>query len=205
MIVADDVQRRVETYLATVRRRLRPLDRDLVDDVVEELRSHILDRAAAGGTLTAGGVDAALAALGTPEALAGEYLTDELLARAAVSRSPVRVVESLFRWASLSISGFLVLSGALLGYFLGGVLLVAALSRPFHPAAAGLWTFSGAGDLTVSLRLGFGTPPPGGRELLGWWLVPLGLAGGYGLIILTTWLALAGAGRFRRSPMSSPR
>jgi uncharacterized membrane protein len=37
----------------------------------------------------AGGVDATLDSLGNPEELASQYLTDNLLARAEVSRSPV--------------------------------------------------------------------------------------------------------------------
>jgi len=67
--------------------------------IVEELRSHILDKASANGEATAAGVDAALAALGRPEDLAREYVTDAVLARAEVSRSPVRILKSLFRWA----------------------------------------------------------------------------------------------------------
>ena len=38
----------------------------------------------------------------------------------------------------------------------------------------------------ISLRLGFGSAPPGGRELLGWWIVPIGLVVGCGLVMLTT-------------------
>ena len=52
-------------------------------EIVQELRSHILEKDAGGN------VDSALAALGSPEELAGRYLTDSLLARAAGSRSPV--------------------------------------------------------------------------------------------------------------------
>ena len=64
-------------------------------------------------------VDAALAALGSPEELASEYMTDKLLARAEVSRSPVRILESLFRWASLSVAGFFVFLASIVGYLLG--------------------------------------------------------------------------------------
>jgi hypothetical protein len=197
---ANDAQQRVETYLARLRVRLRGINDLDVREIVEELRFHILDKAGVSGEVTAGGVDAALAALGSPEELASEYLTDSLLARAEVSRSPVQILESLFRWASLSVAGFFVLLGSILGYFFGVVFLLCALVKPFHPQTAGLWVFrDSTGNLVTSLRLGFGIPPEGGREVLGWWIVPIGLVVGCGLLMLTTRFALWCAGVYRRS------
>jgi hypothetical protein len=169
-------------------------------EIVEELRSHIVDRASAGGEVTAGGVDAALAALGSAEELANEYMTDNLLARAEASRSPVRILGSLFRWASLSVAGFFVLLGSIVGYFLGGAFILCAVLKPFQPATAGLWVLpDGADDITYSLRLGFSSVPVGGREVLGWWIVPLGLVVGGALVISTTLFALWCARQYRRS------
>src|SRR6202034_1025383 len=98
-------------YLARLRQRLRGMHHEDVHEIVEELRSHIVDKAAEGGQLPADGVDQALAALGSPEELASQYMSAYLLARAEVSRSPVRIMQSLSRWASLSVAGFLVLLG----------------------------------------------------------------------------------------------
>src|SRR5271155_5480136 len=95
-----EAQQRIEAYLGRLRRRLRGMNDEDVREIVEELRSHIIDRATANGEVTAGGVDAALAKLGSPEDLAVEYMTDALLARAEVSRSPLRILASLFRWGS---------------------------------------------------------------------------------------------------------
>src|SRR5579864_7419968 len=102
MTMAEDARQRMEAYLVSLRRRLRGMNPDDVRDIIEELRSHITDKAASGGDVTTAGIEAALAALGTPEELAGQYMTDALLARAEVSRSPLRILDSLFRWASLS-------------------------------------------------------------------------------------------------------
>ena len=110
---------------------------DDVREIVEELRSHITDKVAAGGEVTLAGVDAAIARLGTPEELASQYTTDDLLARAEVSRSPLRILESFFRWASLSVAGFFVLIGTLLGYSLGVTLVLSALLKTIHPRTAG--------------------------------------------------------------------
>src|ERR1700687_316178 len=114
MTMPVDAQQRIDAYLGRLRQRLRGVKDEEVREIVEELRSHIMDKAAASGEATAAGVDAALAALGNPEELANEYMTDNLLARAEASRSPVRILESLFRWASLSVAGFFVLVGSMI-------------------------------------------------------------------------------------------
>jgi|SRR5271165_405844 len=200
MITSGDAQPRIEAYLGRLQQRLRGMNDDDVREIVEEMRSHLTDKAAAGGELTAAGIDAAIAALGTPEELASQYVTDDLLARAEVSRSPLRILESLFRWASLSVAGFFVLMSTLLGYFLGTTLALSALLKTIHPHTAGLWVIpDGAGDYDLSLRLGFGSVPVGGRELLGWWIVPAGLFVGCGLVVLTTRFALWSVRQYRKS------
>jgi hypothetical protein len=100
----------------------------------------------------------------------------------------------------MSIAGFLVLIGAITGYFVGVVFLLVALLKPFHPATAGLWALpDGADDLELSVRMGFGAAPSNGHELLGWWIVPLGIVVGCGLVILTTRFALWCVRVYRRS------
>jgi hypothetical protein len=200
MTTSGDAQQTIEAYLSRLRQRLRGMNDDDVREIVEEMRSHITDKAAAGGEVTAAGVAAAISRLGTPEELASQYTTDDLLARAEVSRSPFRILEGLFRWASLSVAGFFVLMGSLLGYFLGATLVLSALLKTIHPRTAGLWLFpSGPDDYELSLRMGFGAVPLGGRELLGWWIVPAGLFVGCGLVVLTTRFALWCVRQYRKS------
>ncbi len=200
MSMADDAQQKIAAYLGQLGQRLRGMNEGDRREIVEELRSHITDKASAGGEVTAGGVDAAIAGLGSPEELAGQYMTDALLARAEASRSPVRILESLFRWGSLSVAGFFVLMGSVLGYFLGVVFILVALLKTIHPHSAGLWILpDGTGDYQFSLRLGFGGVPAGGREVLGWWIVPIGLALGFWLVMLTTRFALWCVGQYRKS------
>jgi hypothetical protein len=195
-MLSADTQQQIESYLRRLRHGLRGMNGSEADDIVAELRSHIVEKSAAEGAR----VEAILAALGSPERLANEYLTDDLLARAEVSRSPWRVLEGLFRWGSLSVAGFFALLAAITGYFFGGAFLLCALLKPFHPQSAGLWAFhTGAGDVEYSLHLGFANPPDGGRELLGWWIIPIGLALGGGFVLLTSYFALWFARRFRPS------
>ena len=200
MTMAGDTQQKVEAYLGRLRQLLRGMNAEDAREIIDELRSHLMDRVAATGEATDAGVDAALAALGSPEELANEYMTHNLLARAEASRSPVRILESLFRWASLSVAGFFVLVSSVMGYFLGTVFLLVAALKPFHPQTAGLWLLRGsAGDPEISIRLGFGTVPATGRDVLGWWIVPIGLLAGCAVLMLTTRFALWCARQYRRS------
>jgi hypothetical protein len=199
MAMADEAQQKIDAYLNRIRGRLRGLPAEERREILEELRSHLLEKAVAGG-MTGGAVDAALESLGSPEELAREYVTDELLARAEVSRSPLRILDSLFRWASLSIAGFLVLLGSVTGYLLGVVFLLVAALKPFHPETAGVWASRDAsGDLSLSVHMGFGYAPLVGREVLGWWIVPLGLLAGCLLLILTTRFGLWCVRFYRKS------
>ena len=199
-MTGGDSRQRIEAYLGTLRGRLRGIPEQEVREIVDELRSHIIDRSAAAGEITATGVDAALAALGTPEELASQYMTDNLLARAEVSRSPLQILRSLFRWASLSVAGFCVLLGSVVGYFFGAVFILVGMLKPFHPHSAGLWIFpNGSGECEMSFRLGFGSVPAGGRDLLGWWIVPIGWIAGCGLVMLTTHIAVWFVRQYRKS------
>jgi uncharacterized membrane protein len=201
----QDPQKAIEAYLSRLRQRLRGLNDEDAREIIEELRSHIVDKSATDGPITIASVDAALADLGDPEELASQYTTDNLLARAEVSRSPLRILKSLFHWASLSIAGFFVLLGSFLGYFFGAVLMLVAALKLVHPRTAGLWVFpNGSGDVELSFRLGFGSVPAGGRDLFGWWIVPIGWIAGGALVMLTTYIAIWFVRQYRKS-LSLPR
>ncbi len=199
MTISADSQLAIDAYLKVLRKRLRGLSEQVSDDVVKEIRSHILDKASMEGQLTEGSVASVLADLGSPEELASQYVTDELLARAQVTRSPWLVVRSLFRWASLSFVGLCILTFSVLGYFLAGSFALCAMLKPIHPQTAGLWLLpSPEDDYSFSLRLGFSSPPAHGRELLGWWIVPIGLAFAMGLVLLTFHFGLWSIRKFWR-------
>lgn len=191
-------QKQVDAYLARLRQRLRGLTPTEADEIVAELRAHIEEKIA-GMRTPSESVKSILAALGTPEALAREYMTSELLARAQVSRSPMRVLQGVFHLASLSFLGFVVFFATVVGYYLGGVFLFAALAKLINPQTAGLWVVPNGSDIEYSLRLGFVGPPGAGREVLGWWIVPLGLLLGCALLVLTTRCALWAVRQYRQS------
>ena len=202
--MTDDTQQLIEAYLTRLRNLLGKqssgLNAEDIREIVEELRSHILDKLASSEAVTPASVKAALASLGSPEELSSQYLTDSFLAKIEVSRSPVRLLENLFRWASLSIAGFFVLVGSLFGYFLGVLFILLAILKPFYPQSAGLWaSHDSTGDLELSFRLGLGRVPAGARDVFGWWIVPIGLLAGCALVFLTTRFAAWCARQYRKS------
>jgi uncharacterized membrane protein len=169
-----------------------------VDDILAELRSHVRDSGAPGREPTEAELTAVLARLGSPSALAASYRADRLLQEAARSRSPWRLLTGLSRLAAWSVAGGFALCGAVFGYVLAASFFLAAIVKPFRPERAGLFR----ADDTLSLHLGLsGSAAPMGEELLGWWIVPLGvLLGGmaYGLTVSFARWAIR---RYRRRPL----
>jgi len=195
-----DGARRLDGYLEDLRARLGALPEAQVAEIVAELRSHVRDSAE--GELTDGVVAAALERLGSPAELASLYETESLLVRAGRSESPWLLVKGLCRWATVSIAGAFAFLGLIIGYVVAASFLCAALVKPFAPDRVGLWM---AGD-EISLHLGLVEPPPAqGNEVLGWWIVPLGLLLGAAALWLTRWLARWAIRRFRREPLAAAR
>ena len=86
------------------------------------------------------------------------------------------------------------------GYVLAASFFLAAMLKPFRPERAGLFRTAAGDELTLRLGLS-GSPTPPGEELLGWWIVPLGvLLGGtaYGLTVSFARWAIR---RYRRRPL----
>jgi hypothetical protein len=133
----DEAQRRIEAYLRRVRARLRGLNPPDIREIVEELRSHILDQAASGEDVTVAAVDKALVALGTPEELATSTSpTTSWLVRKSAEVSGVRSGKSL-SMGKPSAASFLVLLGSVAGYSFGTIFVLGAALKPLHPQNAG--------------------------------------------------------------------
>jgi len=94
------------------------------------------------------------------------------------------VLRGVARLVGLSVYGLFAFVVSLLGYALGLGLVIVALVKPFQPHNVGLWRLPDAHD-PWSFTLG-ATSSPHGQELLGWWIIPLGLLVGP-LIAWLTW------------------
>ena len=157
--------------------------------------------ASIGGEVSNADLAEALRRLGAPRELAALYLTDRMLERAQRSWSPRLLLNGVIRLAARSTAGVFVLLGLVVGYIIATSFFLAAILKPFAPTRVGLWRLAG-GEL--SLRLGFGSSVPG-DELLGWWIIPIGLAAAGGGVWIATWLVHEAIRRARRSPLPGTR
>jgi hypothetical protein len=182
MTLSAESQKTVDAYLAALRKQLRELMDEDVNDIVAEIRAHILDKTS--GEAAGDSVSSTLAALGTPEELAGRYRTEELLKRASMSRSPAFILRSLLRWATLSVAGLLVFAISVVGYVVGGWLSILGVLKLISPHTTGLYGEFSEHTWSLSFQSG-GQPAANVHELLGWWLLPVGLLLGPVLFFLT--------------------
>jgi len=169
-----DVGPTIDRYLERVCDGLDGLPRAKKDEILLELRSHLLDRAAAGD------VNDAMASLGAPEMLAREYREDDMVARAECARSPLTLLHSLILLRRRSAAGWIVLFLCALGYAWAIALAAAAVEKILSPRDVGFLVGAGMPRLTVD-----GASPQGFHEILGWWIVPIGLATCAILLVVT--------------------
>lgn len=192
----DEAKRALDAWIGQVRAALKGLPPEEIDDIARELSSHAFERAG-GPAADAVAMAGALEALGRPRELAGLYLGERIAARVERNRSPWQVMRAVWRLASMSADAGFVLAVSLAGYALAGVFLLTALAKPFWPDRVGLWRLpTPDGDLSISLGRSL---HPVGQELLGWWIVPLGLLLGAAIAFLTWRFGLAGVRRLGRA------
>lgn len=156
-------------YLRELRIRLHGLPPTEIEDILREVASHLAECQEA--------TTVALAGLGPADALAESYLAQRecpsVLRRSADGAWLQRAGQNLVRavWD---------VAAGVTGYALGLCLLAAAFLKPVFPQRTGLWALPD-GD-SYSLNLGLDSTPIVGHELLGWWLVPIGVALGVSLL-----------------------
>ena len=175
----EELQTRIDTYLMKLRRSLGELPAEDVNDILREIRGHILERAENGSELTNEKLVQILRDLGQPEEIGPLYQREASVARARSSLSPWLILRATMRWGMNSILGLAVFIAGLFGYGLALGLIISAFLKPFDPGHVGAWvTDSGFTIGTLS--------HPTQPDLLGWWIIPVGLVVGATLLVATT-------------------
>lgn len=193
MTTAVGRETRIDSYLARVRTALRGVPEGDIEDILRELRSHAVELSGRDGQ----GMEEALRSLGDPVELAKTYQAENRMVRAECSRSPLVILEGLRHTTRTRLGRVAATALYLLGYINLFILWAAAAEKLITPSRGGLWYVPGdSWSLTLVI---FDYPPPGARELLGWWLVPIGLLAGWGVKVLTDRLAQWWIARYRRS------
>ena len=214
----------VDEYCKRLSKALHKVPSPERDDFVREVRSHILERVNAKSEITAHALTEIFRAVGEPRELAAEYRTQAMLREATRDKAswlmrPWVLLRTTLRWGLTSLTGLVVFFVTLIGYGCTIVFYLCALLKPIFPSRIGLWLaaqhtlslgyWNGRSSETEVYGLSvrppisfvFGTLGPTDgpiRELLGYWLIPVGFLCGalffIAITIFVRWLI----GRFRR-------
>jgi hypothetical protein len=150
------------------------------------------------GNLSVKAVEAAIAELGAPREVARLNVTERVAAELETNRSPLRVLHAVGRLASLSVYGLFAFLVSFTGYAAAAAFLITAAVKPFAWRRAGLWRLPDGPD-KYSWALGLTDNPHRGQELLGGWIMPIGLAAGLLLGWLTWRFGIFSVRRMRRA------
>lgn len=195
MIATAGSEPKIETYLGRVRTALRGLPEREIEDILLELRSHVVELTSDGRN-----IEGTLSSLGDPVELAKTYRAENQMVHAECSGSPLVILQGL-RHASRSALGRVTASALYaFGYINVLTLWAAAIDKVFAPSRTGIWYTPG--KLWSLSLVTDGNPTAGARELLRWWLVPIALAIGWALRYVTDRIARWWIGRYRRSKIS---
>lgn len=159
----------IRAYIDALAKHLGRLDKADADEVVREIESHIhdvVDHAEARGELV--DVAALLAGFGAPQALAAQYVAH--IQSGAPPPAGFRVIQRVTR----TVTRGLYYSMGAFGYSIAIAFLLLAVAKLMDPSLVGAWTTDGGESVAVTWS---GSPYPHARELLGYWLVPIAVAG----------------------------
>ncbi len=199
----------IDRYLARFDQGLAGIPSADRDDILLEIRTHILDSFT--GSDDEAEIHRVLSALGEPDQLAKRYRTEFLLARAGRSFSPWTLLRTSWQWAKTGAKGLGVFFLALAGYGSGLALTATVFLKPFYGSRVGLWI----GDKSLHFGMGnfqaLSLPGPGGvhRELLGDWYIPVTTALAFAIVVGTTQalrllMRRKSAGRSTQTPARMP-
>jgi hypothetical protein len=189
------LQRQIDAYLARLRQALVGLPPQEIAEIVREIHGHILERAESMDPLIEAGLAGILGALGDPQDIGSLYQSRAMVARARASTSPWLILRTTVRWAGKSIAGLLMSFFAIFGYTFGVCWIVGAVLKFFDPDRVGLWVGPQSWDMSLGTLTVAERTREHATEVLGWWLVPIGLIAGPLTLIITT-LILRWALRF---------
>jgi len=207
---ADRSTQAIEQYCVRLRKALRGAPAAERDEIVEEVRIHLLERLESEQPATDEAVARLIRDAGDPTELGQEYEMRALFRQAAHSRSPWLLLRTTRRWATAGGLGLVAFFVTVVGYGCGAVFYACAFLKPFFPSSIGLWLRPGHslsfgfwnGRLSEAQVYGVSVRPPASfvlgtlgptegpiRELLGIWLIPIGVICGGLLLLVTTLFA----------------
>jgi uncharacterized membrane protein len=188
--LSDTGVSRVNGYLFVLERSLSTfLPRESVRDVVREIDSHLRDRISAAQPVPdeRAMLEKILGELGPPQRVAQAYSVERAVDEAVVTGKIWAMARAVWHVAMSGASGFFAGFGLFAGYLLGISFVVLAAMKPVFPDHVGIWVGDSIADgLDITWRAGVNVAGSRGGHLVGgYWVVPLFLLAGLGLLFLT--------------------
>jgi len=128
-----------------------------------------------------------LSELGPPYRVAQAYSVERTLDEAVVTGRIVAILRAVWHVAMSGLSGFFAGLALLSGHLIGAAFLILGILKPVFPGNIGLWVNddSALKGFDLSWRLGAG---PGVRHdhlAGGYWVIPICLIAGFGLLFFS--------------------
>ena len=175
---------RVNGYLFVLERALATfLPRDVVRDAVREIESHLRERIAASGGAPdeRAALERILAELGPPQRVAQAYSAERTIDEAVTTGRFVPIVRAIWHLAATTVLGFFTGLLLFVGYVTSFAFFALAVLKPIFPQNVGFQFVHG---IPVGLSAHFPLSP--GTDLRGgYWIVPVALFCGLGILVGT--------------------
>jgi len=175
---------RIRGYLFVLGQSLRTfLPRDVAKDALQEIESHIRERleSAEPQPDERGAVERVLQELGPPLRVAQVYSAELTVEEALTTGRTGATLRALWHLATTTAVGFAAAFLLFIGYAFGISFLLVAVLKPIFPDNVGLFVVDG-----VPHSFGANFSGPAGAEVLGgYWVIPICLAAGLGILVAT--------------------
>ncbi len=185
MTLTDVGESRIRGYLYVLGRSLRSfLPKEVVDDAVREVESHIRERVEqveANGD-ERGTVERVLMELGPPMRVAQAYSTEMTLDEAVTTGRFVPMLRAIWHLATTSVYGFAWALLVFTGWTVGISFLAMAVIKIIAPNNVGVFMRNGE---VHSVGAVFGYPPGTIVHPFGYWVVPVSIVIGLAILVGT--------------------
>jgi len=184
MILSQAGESRINGYLFVLERSLKTfLPGEVATDAVREIESHVRERIAAATAEPneRHALEKILAELGPPLRVAQAYSTERVIDEAVATGRLVPIARAIWHLATTTMIGSLVATLVFTGYVTGFAFLAVAALKPIFPNNVGLLVVNG---IPRSFGAQFPTPPDA-VVYGGYWVIPVSIACGLGVLTIT--------------------
>jgi uncharacterized membrane protein len=178
----------LEEYLEKLRKILKPLSPDEREEIVLEIKGHILDRLSLikEEKDEVGNLKTVLEKLGDPEVYAPGFVTDYILDKGVKEKSVSLIFKGLLRWGFSTITGLVSVIFFFALYLLSFSLAIIGILKPLFPKDIGLFVKGGSFEGLGYIKNVSSDPQI--KELLGYAFIPIAIISGILIFFVATWL-----------------